>query len=160
MPLGHWRWHNPEQLFVQNCFCVNNEIAIKAFRYWPFVPGIYRYPVDLPTPRMSYVECMSMPWRRHGHFLEVNIGSGNGLVPSGNKPLPKPVYIWWKGLLDMDTVPVWSLFTAICPGRMINRVTSGVFTVCCKTLQRLCRVNPWSTEDLMKWKRVTLTLIR
>ena len=23
--------------------------------------------------------------------LEVNIGAGNGLVPSGNKPLPKPM---------------------------------------------------------------------
>ena len=25
------------------------------------------------------------------HWWEINIGSGNGLVPSGNKPLPKPM---------------------------------------------------------------------
>ena len=26
---------------------------------------------------------------------DVNIGSGNGLVPSGNKPLPEPVLTKW-----------------------------------------------------------------
>ena len=35
------------------------------------------------------------------HWWSINIGSGNGLVPSGNKPLPEPmltqisVVIWW-----------------------------------------------------------------
>ena len=26
------------------------------------------------------------------HWWLVNIGSGNGLVPSGNKPLPEPMF--------------------------------------------------------------------
>ena len=30
-------------------------------------------------------ECHNIP------FMKVNIGSGNGLVPSGNKSLPEPV---------------------------------------------------------------------
>ena len=31
---------------------------------------------------------MKLPWDECHYTLQVNIGSGNGLVPSGNKPLP------------------------------------------------------------------------
>ena len=32
-----------------------------------------------------------MPWDLTDDKSTVNIGSGNGLVPSGNKPLPEPM---------------------------------------------------------------------
>ena len=34
------------------------------------------------------------------HWLSVNTGSGNGLVPSGNKPLPEP-------MLTKISVAIW-----------------------------------------------------
>ena len=34
------------------------------------------------------------------HWWSVNIGSGNGLVPSGNKPLPEP-------MLTQISVDIW-----------------------------------------------------
>ena len=47
-----------------------------------------------------------------------NIGSGNGLVPSGNKPLPEPMltqichpmaslgHNGWKGVLSMEMISI------------------------------------------------------
>ena len=37
------------------------------------------------------------------HWWSVNIGSGNGLVPSGNKPLPKPMLtqISWRHMVSL-----------------------------------------------------------
>ena len=39
----------------------------------------------------------------------VNIGSGNGLVQSGNKPLPEP-------MLTQISLTIWSQMTALIPG--------------------------------------------
>ena len=36
---------------------------------------------------------IALRWMLQNTFDEVNIGSGNGLVPSGSKPLPDPVLI-------------------------------------------------------------------
>ena len=35
---------------------------------------------------------------------EVNIGSGNGLVPSGNKPLPEPMLTQIYVTLDLNVL--------------------------------------------------------
>ena len=49
------------------------------------------------------------------HWCSVNIGSGNGLVPSGNKPLPE------------------LMLTQICR-HMASRLTSRVFSICSQIL--------------------------
>ena len=43
------------------------------------------------------------------HWWSVNIGSGNGLVPSGNKPLPEPMLNCWPRSLSPYGVtrPEW-----------------------------------------------------
>ena len=41
------------------------------------------------------------------YLWEVNIGSGNGLVPSGNKPLPKP-------MLTQIYVAKWRHYASKC----------------------------------------------
>ena len=48
------------------------------------------------------------------YWWQVNIGSGNGLVPSGNKPLPKPVLTkisssGYKGLKYLWIILWWSV---------------------------------------------------
>ena len=44
---------------------------------------------------------ITLVWMSLGlHWWSVNIGSGNGLVPSGNKPLPEP-------MLTQISVAIW-----------------------------------------------------
>ena len=110
-------------------------------RYWPFVQGSHRSPVNSPQKdqwrgalMFSLICAWTNSWanngdagdlRRHrAHYdvivlWKVNTGEGNGLVPSGNRPLPEPmlnqiyVAIWrhW----DTISLKPWLLLTPFRP---------------------------------------------
>ena len=61
--------------------------------YWPFGGGIHMWQVD--SPHKGPVLCKAFPNDDdiiyYGNMDWFNIGSGNGLLPGGTKPLPKPM---------------------------------------------------------------------
>ena len=76
--------------------------------YWPFVREIHRSPGRFchqwPIMRSSHIFCrwheravrqgVEVPvikWHHMTALISVNIGSGNGLLPNGTKPLPEPI---------------------------------------------------------------------
>ena len=61
---------------------------------------------------------VKLPSHERHRRWKVNIGSGNGLVPSGNKPLPEPILTQifvaiWRHLVKTKSSKVWS--GVICP---------------------------------------------
>ena len=49
---------------------------------------------------------LNMRYSNPLYWLQVSIGSGKGLVPSGNKPLPEPMLTAWNNCftLSIDSV--------------------------------------------------------
>ena len=74
---------------------------------------------------MAEVSIVKLPSDTGPNLGEVSIGSGNGLVPSGNKPLPEPmlieiyVAIWcYRAVLThwcwLDTLPLKTMTSPKC----------------------------------------------
>ena len=103
---GH-NWHSKDQsaqnyVYICICICLLNNIC--SLTYWPLG--------DLKEILNNFHANFSDQWLRYLmwncplmnftglHWWSVNIGSGNGLVPSGNKPLPGP-------MLTQISVAIW-----------------------------------------------------
>ena len=97
-------------------------------------------------------------WHIHQNGLKTNIGSGNGLVPSGNKPLPEPM------LTEMvDYVPITPLDNEInvtwrvaqlksWPSGLLSRapprtVSSVIIKLSCLISPFLCWYYPKTVDD-------------
>ena len=79
-PLAHERcWSN----FTSASFKIILQIDILSA---PSDIGLSWVPENLTDGKSTLVQVMAGL-----HWWSVNIGSGNGLVPSGNKPLPEPM---------------------------------------------------------------------
>ena len=70
-------------------------------------------PSDLPCSNSFHELMFILRWNvTRSHWWVVSIGSGNGLLPLGNKPLPEPmmtqicVTIWYH-LATMSQLPFW-----------------------------------------------------
>ena len=66
----------------------------------------------------SLTQCNSI--RHMTKLIWVNIGSGNGLLPDGTKPLPEPMltHRWWRSVASP-----WEQFQWICPRYQINKTS-------------------------------------
>ena len=120
LPLGGNTWHMSMVMFSCIMWMAQDPthddvIKWQHFpRYWPFVRGIHRWPVNSPHKgqwRRALMFSLICVWindwinnreagdlrRYRGHYdvtlmwRQLDIASGNGLLPSGNKPLPEPM---------------------------------------------------------------------
>ena len=104
---------------------VRNYISILLFKFI-FDVGLTHWPLwDLNEILISFKQNFSLCWLRcplcpqmiimivtGPHWWVVNISSGNGLVPSGTKPLPEPMLTsWWR-----HQMKAFSASLALCEG--------------------------------------------
>ena len=92
-------------MFLQNnsvLKCVSFDWTKKMGHHW-----FRLWPVQCISSRKKHLNTSSAKWRLFGwDFSVINIGSGNGLLPDGTKPLPEAVINCWA--LFVKWQPFWS----------------------------------------------------
>ena len=83
--------HSPnEQIFLQGFFSLESFELIWPWKMWLRFQ-MCKFQMQLGDGNLEYSSTHYPGMNGRGpHWWLVNIGSGNGLVPSGNKPLPEP----------------------------------------------------------------------
>ena len=90
-------------------YCLDWEGGENIVRGWGWGMGVgvgwglswrYRKFVTIFSPRGQHTDISCFPNMNviGLHWWSISIGSGNGLVPPGNKPLPEPIECWHRSL--------------------------------------------------------------
>ena len=82
----------PYHKILQRCNCYMD--GARVFKINSLAPGGFDYSLKLVNFKlMSTINILSVfcEIATTSHWSLINTGSGNGLVPSGNKPLPEPM---------------------------------------------------------------------
>ena len=87
---GRFKQNFKEEIFQLILVIDGWSISCKIILKW--------MPMDLTDDKSRLVQVMA--WCHMATEIWVKIGSGNGLVPSGNKPLPEPI-------LTQISVTIW-----------------------------------------------------